>query len=38
MTANNAYQLMFLEYPDIVTVSQMCEMLGGISLKLDTGF
>ena len=33
MTIDSAYQLMFSEYPDIVTVPQMCTMLGGISLK-----
>ena len=33
MTIDSAYQLMFSEYPDIVTVPQMCKMLGGISLK-----
>ena len=33
---DSAYQLMFSEYPDIVTVPQMCKMLGGISLK--TGY
>ena len=32
MTIDSAYQLMFSEYPDIVTVPQMCKMLGGISL------
>ena len=36
MTIDSAYQLMFSEYPDIVTVPQMCKMLGGISLK--TGY
>lgn len=29
----DAYRLMFREYPDIVTVSQLCEMLGGIGKK-----
>ena len=24
----------FKKYPDVVTVNQMCEMLGGISLKM----
>ena len=38
MTIDSAYQLMFSEYPDIVTVPQMCKMLGGISLRPDTGF
>ncbi len=36
MTIDSAYQLMFSEYPDIVTVPQMCKMLGGISRK--TGY
>ena len=27
------YALLFLNYPDVVTVEQMCEMLGGISTK-----
>ena len=36
MTIDSAYQLMFSEYPDIVTVPQMCKMLGGISQK--TGY
>lgn len=27
------YALLFLNYPDVVTVDQMCEMLGGISTK-----
>ena len=32
----SAYQLMFKDYPDVVSVAQMCEMLGGISIK--TGY
>ena len=28
--------MMFRDYPDVVTVEQMCEMLGGISIK--TGY
>ena len=28
--------MMFRDYPDVVTVEQMCEMLGGISTK--TGY
>ena len=28
-----AYSLMFREYPDVVDVKQLCEMLGGISTK-----
>lgn len=31
-----AYDLLFRNYPDIVTVEQMCKMLGGISTK--TGY
>ena len=27
------YDLMFQNYPDVVNVQQMCEMLGGISTK-----
>lgn len=27
------YTLLLLNYPDVVTVEQMCEMLGGISTK-----
>ena len=30
------YQLMFKDYPDVVSAVQMCEMLGGISIK--TGY
>lgn len=33
---NEAYKLIFREYPDVVNVEQMCEMLGGISTK--TGY
>jgi len=36
LTANEAYKLLFCEYPDVVNVKQMCEMLGGISEK--TGY
>lgn len=32
----NAYSHMFQNYPDVVNVVQMCEMLGGISTK--TGY
>ena len=32
----SAYQLMFKDYPDVVNATQMCEMLGGISIK--TGY
>ncbi|MBC7075198.1 MAG: DNA-binding protein [Syntrophomonadaceae bacterium] len=36
MKSNEAYKLIFQEYPDVVNVEQMCEMLGGISTK--TGY
>lgn len=36
MKAQDAYKIMFRDYPDVVTVEQMCEMLGGISTK--TGY
>lgn len=34
--AFNAYSHIFRNYPDVVNVVQMCEMLGGISTK--TGY
>ena len=36
MKAQDAYKVMFRDYPDVVNVEQMCEMLGGISIK--TGY
>jgi hypothetical protein len=33
---NEAYKLMFRDYPDVVNVEKMCEMLGDISTK--TGY
>ena len=36
MKTQDVYKLMFRDYPDVVTVEQMCEMLGGISTK--TGY
>lgn len=30
---NDSYQLLFQAMPDVVTVEQMCTMLGGISTK-----
>ena len=33
MESQTAYKLLFAEYPDVVNVEQMCEMLGGISTK-----
>lgn len=32
----DAYKMVFREYPDVVNIQQMCEMLGGISTK--TGY
>lgn len=28
-----AYRLMFQSYPDVVNANQLCEMLGGVSIK-----
>lgn len=36
MKQQDAYKLMFSNYPDVVNVEQLCEMLGGISVK--TGY
>ena len=33
MKSQTAYKLLFTEYPDVVNVEQMCEMLGGICDK-----
>ncbi len=33
MTLTDAYKLMFVDYPDVVAVPQLCEMLGGIGRK-----
>ena len=33
MNQKEPYQVMFREYPDVVNVEQLCEMLGGISAK-----
>ena len=33
MKPQDVYKLLFSNYPDIVTVEQLCEMLGGISSK-----
>ena len=27
------YKVMFTDYPDVVNVAQLCEMLGGVSVK-----
>ncbi len=34
MESQTAYKLLFTDYPDVVNVQQMCEMLGGICEKL----
>lgn len=36
LSQREAYHLLFREYPDVVGIEQMCEMLGGISTK--TGY
>lgn len=36
MKAEAAYRLTFQDYPDVVNIEQMCQMLGGISTK--TGY
>ena len=33
MESQTAYKLLFADYPDVVNVEQMCEMLGGICDK-----
>lgn len=33
MESQIAFKLLFTEYPDVVNVEQMCEMLGGICDK-----
>ena len=33
MKTKEAYNVLFVDYPDIVNVEQMCEMLGGICDK-----
>ena len=33
MESQVAYKLLFTEYPDVVNVEQLCEMLGGICDK-----
>ena len=33
MKQKDAYKIMFREYPDVVNVEQLSEMLGGISSK-----
>ena len=34
MNETAAYKAMFTEYPDVVGVDELCQMLGGISRKL----
>ena len=34
--SKNQYRYIFTQYPDVVNIHQMCEMLGGISTK--TGY
>ena len=34
MNETNAYRSMFLNFPDVVGVTELCEMLGGVSKKL----
>lgn len=36
MRKQDAYEVMFSTYPDVVNIEQLCEMLGGISTK--TGY
>ena len=36
LSKRDAYRLVFRDYPDIVTIEQMCRMLGGIGKK--TGY
>ena len=36
LKANEAYKLLFTDYPDVVNIKQMCAMLGGIGEK--TGY
>ena len=33
MNPNEIYKTMFKDYPEVVNVEQMCEMLGGMSTK-----
>lgn len=36
MSIQDNYKLLFTDYPDVVNAEQMCQMLGGISIK--TGY
>lgn len=33
MSIQDNYKLLFTDYPDVVNAEQMCQMLGGISIK-----
>ena len=33
MKSQEAYKLLFREYPDVVNAHQLCEMLGGIGIR-----
>jgi excisionase family DNA binding protein len=33
ISKRDAYRVMFTDYPDVVGIKQLCEMLGGISTK-----
>lgn len=34
LNIEEAYQTYFCEYPDVVNITQLCEMLGGIGKKM----
>jgi oligoribonuclease NrnB/cAMP/cGMP phosphodiesterase (DHH superfamily) len=36
LRSNEAYNFVFRDYPDVVNIDQMCQMLGGICTK--TGY
>lgn len=36
LSKRDAYRLVFRDYPDVVNIEQMCQMLGGIGKK--TGY
>ena len=38
MEPQTAYKLLFTDYPDVVNVEQMCEMLAASAIKLPIGF
>ncbi|MBE6715198.1 MAG: helix-turn-helix domain-containing protein [Ruminococcaceae bacterium] len=37
MEQETAYRLIFDEYPDVVNIHQLCDMLGGIGIKTAYG-